>query len=114
MSSFGHAFRGLFNFFSTEVHAQFHAIAVCAVGCLGIWLRISPGEWLWLVVAVVMVLVAETFNSALESTCNALTQDYNEHIRQAKDKAAGAVLVSAIGAATIGSIIFIPKLFSHL
>jgi diacylglycerol kinase len=114
VSSFGYALRGLYDFFSSEAHAQFHALAACLVGLLGIWLDVSPSEWMWLLLAVAIVLVSEAFNSALESTCNAVSQSHNEHIRKAKDKAAGAVLMSSLAALAIGAVVFLPKILALL
>lgn len=57
------------------------------------------------------VLAAEAVNSAIEALADVISPDYNEAIGRAKDMAAGAVLMLAVAAATIGLIIFIPKLF---
>ena len=56
-------------------------------------------------------LAAEAVNSAIEALADVISPDYNEAIGRAKDMAAGAVLMLAVAAATIGLIIFIPKLF---
>ncbi len=50
-------------------------------------------------------------NTALEALADAVTQDQNTQIKKAKDIAAGAVLLAAIGAATIGAFVFIPYIY---
>ena len=50
-------------------------------------------------------------NTSIESTVNLITKDRTPLAKIAKDVAAGSVLVSAIIAAIIGLIIFIPKIF---
>ena len=56
-----------------------------------------------------MVLAAEAVNSSIEALADLVSPGYNEAIKRTKDLAAGAVLILAIGAATIGCIIFLPK-----
>ena len=57
-----------------------------------------------------MVISLELVNSAIEATVDIAMPEINEKAKNAKDIAAGAVLVSAIAAAIIGLIIFVPKL----
>jgi len=58
-----------------------------------------------------MVLAAEGFNTAIEYVCDLVSPDYHASVEKAKDVAAGAVLVCAIGAALIGALTFWPYLF---
>ena len=53
---------------------------------------------------------AYIINTAIENTVDLITKEKNEQAKIAKDVAAGAVLVSAIAAAIIGLIIFVPKI----
>ena len=62
--------------------------------------------------AIGMVLAAEAVNSSIEALCDLVSPGYNEAIKKAKDLAAGAVLILAIAAATVGLIIFIPKILA--
>ena len=55
-----------------------------------------------------MVWVAEALNTALELLCDAVSPDFHPLVGKAKDVAAGAVLISAMGAATLGFIVFGP------
>lgn len=65
----------------------------------------APAVW-WAVVvlAVVAVLAAELFNSALEALADHLHPDRHPEIGAMKDMAAGAVLVVSLGAAVIGAL----------
>ena len=80
------------------------------VTALGIVLRISPTEWSLLILATTAVLVAESFNTAIEIDIDLTSPTYHPYARDTKDVAAGAVLISVLGATLIGCIIFIPKL----
>jgi len=58
------------------------------------------------------VWTAEALNTALERLSNAVTREPNPLVGQAKDAAAGAVLIAAVGAAAIGALVMGPHLLS--
>jgi len=68
------------------------------------------GQWSALVIAIVMVWVAETFNTGLEVLAEAITQERHPMLKVAKDIAAAAVLIAAVGAAIVGAILFLPPI----
>jgi diacylglycerol kinase (ATP) len=106
--SFGYAFRGMGTMLCSQRNAWIHAWATGAVVAAGFVLRVSADDWKWLVLALVSVWGAEALNTALEFLANAATPEFHPLVKKAKDVAAGAVLVAAIGAAVIGALIFIP------
>jgi diacylglycerol kinase (ATP) len=55
-----------------------------------------------------VVMAAEGFNTSIEKVVDLVSPEYHPIAGMAKDIAAGAVLITAIGAAIIGLIIFIP------
>jgi diacylglycerol kinase (ATP) len=114
IASFGYALRGLAGLLATQHNARIHAVATFAVCALGGILGISAGEWLALVLAICAVWSAEAMNTAFESLCDLVSPDHRPLVRRAKDVAAGAVLVSAAGAATVGLIVFGPRLLGLL
>jgi len=56
-----------------------------------------------------MVLAAEAFNTALENLTDLVSPDHHPLAGKAKDLAAGAVLLTAMCTAIVGTIIFLPK-----
>lgn len=94
-----------------------HLFAAAVVITLSIVLKISKTEWLFIIFAIMLVLSSELFNTSIESVCNEnrdqLGASYDA-TRKARDVAAGAVLINAMGAAVIGGVIFIPKILSLL
>ena len=82
------------------------AAAVVAAGAI---LQVSLVEWCILVGAIGFVLVAEIFNTAIESLAKALPVGRHPRIRDALDMAGGAVLLSAVTAAVIGAIVFVHR-----
>lgn len=108
MRSFGYAISGLSFALRNEPNMRIHAGASILVVVLGLWLGLDPSEWRWLIVAMILVIAAEALNTAVEQCCNAFSQGFHPAIKSAKDVAAGAVLVSAIGAGLIGISVFAP------
>ena len=113
LNSFGYAFRGLFSLIKSEPNAQIHCIAAIIAIALGFFFKISAIEWSFIIFAIAIVLAAEGFNTVIEKLVDHLFPDYHETAKIAKDVAAGAVLISAIAALTIGIIIFAPKIIAY-
>lgn len=112
--SFAYAFNGLKILFSTQHNARIHGFCAIIAIVLGLYFSISNIEWIAITISIGMVIAAEAFNSSIETLCNAISPEYNHQIKAIKDLAAGAVLVVAIMALTIGLLIFIPKLITTL
>lgn len=110
LKSFYYAGRGLRTMLVTQHNAWIHAAAsVAAVGG-GAVLGVSRVEWLALILAIVGVWTAEALNTAFEFLCDVASPDFHPLVEKAKDVAAGAVLVCAVGALAVGWIIFAPHL----
>lgn len=112
--SFGYAFKGIRLLFAREHNAWIHIVVAVCVVAGGFWLRVSAGEWAVLVFAIGIVLAAEGFNSAIECLADRLHPERDHKIGEVKDIAAGAVLITAVAAAVVGLIVFIPKIISLL
>ena len=102
LKSIGYALRGLGFMLKTQRNAWLHLAATVVVILLASFLQVRLEDWRWLIVAMVMVWVAEAFNTAVEYICDVVSPGYSEAVKRAKDIAAGAVLVCAFGAAVIG------------
>jgi diacylglycerol kinase (ATP) len=111
MRSFGHAVSGLRFALHNEPNMRIHASVSALVVAAALWLGVEAAEWRWLIVAMILVIAAEAFNTAVEQCCNAIGLEYRPAIKAAKDVAAGAVLLCAAGAALIGTSIFLPYMF---
>ena len=79
------------------------ALAVAA----GLILRITSGEWIAVVLCIGMVITTEYLNTAIEFICNYLTTKKDAKIKEIKDLAAGAVLVSSLTALVTAIIILL-------
>ena len=105
LRSFADAFAGLRVVVVTQRNTWIHAVATLLVVALGVWLELGRLDWCWLVVAIALVWIAESFNTALESLADASVPEQHPLVRRAKDSAAAAVLLAAIAAAAIGFLV---------
>lgn len=108
--SFQHAFAGIRAVIRKERNMKIHCFAAVLVILCGILFHISRTEWLICLILFALVMSLEVLNTAIESTVDLVTEEYDPKAKLAKDAAAGAVLVAAIFAAVIGILIFLPKL----
>ena len=110
LKSFRHAFTGIAFMLRTQHNAWLHLAATVAVCALGVILKISAQDWRWVVVAVTMVWISEAVNTAFEHLCDVVSPEFHASVKRSKDIAAGAVLITALGAAVLGALIFLPYL----
>jgi diacylglycerol kinase (ATP) len=108
--SFSHAFRGLRFMLRTQHNAWIHAVATIAVCILGAGLQISRIEWCLVIMCMMAVWTAEAFNTALECLTDLVSPGQHPLAGKAKDIAAAAVLIAAFSAASVGAIVFIPRI----
>lgn len=112
ISSLEFALTGIFTAFKEEKNMRSHVLSAVAAIIAGLIFRISATEWLFLLLSIFLVIAFEIMNSAVENVVD-LASDYHFSMRakNAKDMAAGAVLVVSGFAVITGLIIFLPKLW---
>lgn len=108
--SFINAFKGIWTAIVTQSNLRVHFIIGSLVLLAASYLQLSLFDILVLVLTISIVMIAEMVNTSLEFMADAITLEHNENIKFAKDVSAGAVLLSAIFAILIGTMIFLPKL----
>ena len=112
-ASFGHAFRGIGTALASEVHLRVHAVATVGALGLGGYLGLGRLEWALVVLAIGAVWSAELLNTAVEALTDLVSPEYHALAGKAKDVAAGAVLVVALGALVVGLLVFGPLLWAR-
>lgn len=108
--SFRYAARGIVALLRSQHNAWIHAAASVAVVGLGFAVGLSRLEWCLVVLAMAVVWSAEAVNTAFEALCDVASPDLHPLVERAKDIAAGAVLLAAVGAAVVGVLVFAPHL----
>ncbi|MFV0392126.1 MAG: diacylglycerol kinase family protein [Paludibacteraceae bacterium] len=110
--SFGYAWQGIRSVFTTESNMKIHAGVACLAVCLGFLFKISPLEWIAIVICIGLVFSAEMFNTAFETLTDKVSPKQDETAGRVKDIAAGGVLLAAIISVVVGLIVFLPKLIT--
>ena len=104
--SFGYAFAGIGQLVRRQRNAQIH-VFVTLVLLVASWAwGLSRIEWLILILTIALVLGMEAMNTALEAVVDLASPQLHPLAKQAKDVAAGAVLLVAIGAAGVALLLY--------
>ena len=114
LRSFSHAFRGIGLMLRSQHNAWVHAAATGGVVVAGFVIAISRMEWCAIVLAIASVWMAEALNTAFEFLCDVTSPEFHPVVKQAKDVAAGAVLLSAVGSVVVGVLVFGPHLLQRI
>lgn len=110
LKSFGYAGKGLAKTWREEQNLQIHTVSGLFAIIMGLIFRISMLEWLSLIIVILLVLLMEIVNSAVERVTDVLKPRIHGYVKEIKDIMAAAVLLSAIGAVLVGLLIFGPHL----
>lgn len=114
IQSFGFAISGIKTSILLNRNLKLHIISAVIVLILCIILKLSVPEISLIIILILLVVTSEMINTAIEEVVNLVTKDYREEAKNAKDIAAGMVLVVAIGAFIIGAFIFLPHILEVL
>ena len=114
LQSFVYAFRGVRTMLLSQHNAWIHAAATLSVIVAGFVFGVTRLEWCALTAAIVLVWTAEALNTAMEFLCDVASPEFHPLVEKSKDVAAGAVLLSAIGAILIGILVFGPYVSAWL
>lgn len=106
LSSFGYASEGIKYAMTTQRNMKVHGVAALLVIIAAAVLQVSPMRWLFLLLAITLVITAEMFNTALEAVVDLVSLDIRPLAKAAKDTAAGAVLLTAAFAVVVGIVVF--------
>ncbi|MEI8072679.1 MAG: diacylglycerol kinase family protein [Candidatus Saccharibacteria bacterium] len=109
--SFSYALKGLRYVIMSERNARIHLVLAVLALLASIIFNISLQEWLFVAVSITLVFFAEIVNTAIEKTLDLISQENNQMVRMIKDMMAAAVLVTAITAFTVASVIFVPRIY---
>ena len=113
VASMEFAITGIITAFKEERNMRKHMVSAILASIAGAVFRISAIEWLFLLLAIFLVITFEIINSAIENVVD-LASNYHFSMlaKNAKDMAEGAVLVISGYAVLTGLIIFVPKIIA--
>jgi diacylglycerol kinase (ATP) len=112
LRSFHHAFEGIIYATRTEANMRVHFVIAALVLLATLILRLDRYYVIATVTLIALVLSLELMNTAIEAIVDLLTVAHHPLAKSAKDAAAGAVLVAAVGSALCAYLIFYQGILS--
>ncbi len=110
IDSFNFAVSGILTAMKSEKSLRLHYIAAIVVILGSTFFNLSRMEFMILLFAVVLVVVLEMINTAIEKTVDMITKEYHPLARVIKDVSAGAVLIASFNAVIVGYLLFFERL----
>ncbi len=104
-----YAAKGSWILITSEHSIMAQTIIATAVTVLGFLMDLTTYEWLFQIIAIALVIVAESLNTAIEKVADFIHPEYHKEIGVIKDVSAGAAFFAAIFAVIIGLVIYVPK-----
>lgn len=114
ITSFGHAFRGLWYVVRTQRNAWVHAAVTVVVIILGTWLMLPARDWAVLALTISMVWMAEVLNTSIEAVVDLASPVHHPLAKVGKDVGAAAVLIAAFVAVLVGLLIIGPPFWDKI
>jgi len=110
LRSFTFAGQGVWRTVRTQRNMRVHLAAAVAVIVASALLRISALAWACVILAIGLVIVAETFNTVVEALTDLYEPRSHPLAKTAKDAAAGAVLLASLIAVGVAIAVFGPRI----
>lgn len=107
--SFKNAKNGVLSAFESERNIRIHFVFAVLVILLGVLFKVSRVEFALLIIVIGFVIVAELFNSSIETLADMVVPVYHPVVKKVKDIAAAGVLLSAATAVVVGYFVFWEK-----
>lgn len=104
------AIEGILYVVRTQRHMRWHFLSAIVILIISLLLGLTKLEFIALTLAIILVLLAEMLNTAVEVAVDLFHEEFHPLAKIAKDIAAGAVLIAASGAIVIGYLILFPQI----
>jgi diacylglycerol kinase len=112
--SIQYAVNGFSDMLKTQPNVRIHLFVSALVTIGGFYYHISKADWIAVVICMALVLGLEALNTAVEYCCDLVSPEYHPLAGKAKDAAAAAVLIAAMGAVVVGIIVFGPLMLEEV
>lgn len=103
------ALNGIWYGIKTQRNLKIQIVVTILVVIVGILLKLTTLEFIFIVFAFMIVIITEIINTAIETVVNLYTDKYHELAKIAKDVAAGAVMLGAINSIIVAILLLISK-----
>jgi diacylglycerol kinase (ATP) len=105
---FGFAFEGVGHALKKDQNLRIHFVIAFIVMLMSLFFKVNPFEMGILGVMIILVIVTEMINTAIENMVDLITKEYHQEAKIAKDVSSGMVLITAVGSVVVGLLIFLP------
>jgi len=110
--SFKYAFEGVYFVLKSQANFRLHLLIAVLICLLAAMLNFSIIEWIVVILTIAFILCLEMINTVFEVLVDHLWQEEHPRAKVIKDVGAGVVLIGAIAAAIVGSLLFLPHLLA--
>lgn len=107
LRSFVYSWRGLRAAFRHEEAFREELLLAVALLPLALWLGHTPGQRALLAASVILVLIAELLNSAIEATVDRIGGERHPLSARAKDMGSAAVFLSFINVVVVWAVVLL-------
>lgn len=108
LHAFGFAVEGVRHALNRDQNLRIHFFVGFLVILASLFFRVNPFEMGILGVMILLVIVTEMINTAIENMVDLITKEYHVEAKIAKDVSSGMVLITAVGSVFVGVLIFLP------
>lgn len=108
--AFKKAISGIWYGVKTQRNIKIQIVVSILVIIAAIILKLNITEFIFITFAIMLVIITEMVNTAIETAVNLCTDKYHDLAKIAKDVAAGAVVLSAVNAMIIAILIVVGKI----
>jgi len=109
INAFRYTFAGLKSAWKNELAFRGEVVVVTIMLPLGIWLGRSAVERALLIASILLILLTELLNSALEAVVDRIGPQRHELSKRAKDMGSAAAFISMVTAALVWIIIAVDR-----
>lgn len=114
LDSFKFSYSGLKCAYRSEQSMWIHAVSLVCISIIGIILKLSLNQWALVILSSLFIVSMELINTAIESTVDMVTKEYNEYAKVAKDCGSAASLVASVAHTAICLFVFLGALEKFL
>lgn len=104
------AVNGIFYAITTQSNIKKQLVIAVIVMLISLFFDLNKAEFLCLMFTVILIIIAEMFNTAIETVVDLYTDLYHPKAKIAKDVGAGAVVIAAINALIVAYFLFFEKI----
>ena len=107
INAFGYSMNGLATAFRVEDAFRQEVLLAAVLIPLALWLELSGIERAMLIASVMLVLVVELLNSAVEATVDRVSLDSHSLAKRAKDIGSAAVMLSLLNLFAVWALVLL-------